>query len=88
MKKPKLAQFWSTNEMLETPFFGKKMSRNRFEIINKFLHFNDNLARDAEDPDRLYKLRPILDLLINIFKMNYVPDEHVSIDEGRDTSHL
>ena len=40
--KPTLKDYWSTDSMIETPIFGKVISRNRFEIILSYLHFNDN----------------------------------------------
>ena len=58
------------------------MARNRFEMIHKFLHFNDNAAKE-DDTDRLYKIRPVIDLLLGIFMANYVPHEQISIDEGK-----
>lgn len=40
--KPEIALYWSKNKLIETPIFGKFMSRNRFQLIMKFLHFSDN----------------------------------------------
>ena len=40
--KPKLEDYWSMDEVVETPFFGTIMSRNRFELILKILHAADN----------------------------------------------
>ena len=33
--------YWSSDEVLNKPFFGRTMSRNRFLLILKFLHFTD-----------------------------------------------
>jgi hypothetical protein len=35
IKKPQIIQYWSTDEVLSTPFFSKTMSRNRYEEISR-----------------------------------------------------
>ena len=51
--KPSLPHYWSTNDLYWTPISTKSMPRNRFYLILKFLHFNDN--NDPEyDILRLY----------------------------------
>ena len=51
--------------------------------VFEFLHFADNSCYDVTDPsrDRLYKVRPIVDVLVNRFKTVYISTQHVSIDE-------
>ena len=68
--------------MIETPIFGKVMSRNRFEIILSYLHFNDNEKRSPMCDDPLYKVRPIIDHFVAKFQEMYNPHENISIDEG------
>jgi hypothetical protein len=58
------------------------MSRNRFQLIMKFLHFNDNEAIPANNQDNLYKVRPVIDALVPKCRDLYTPNENVSIDEG------
>lgn len=82
IKKPKLNMYWSTNAMFATPFFNTVMSRDRFLLICKFLHFNDNDTRPPNDNDRLYKVRPVYDYFVKKFKSIYIPTEHLSLDEG------
>jgi hypothetical protein len=65
------------------PLIADVMSRNRFETIRRYLHFNDNAnAKSRDDPahDKLYKIRPLIDgLRLNL---NCIPpEEHQSIDE-------
>jgi len=48
--KPRLHMYWSGDEILRTPVFGQVMSRDRFLLILRFLHFNDNDLYDAKDP--------------------------------------
>ena len=80
MRKPELEMYWSTDEIMATPYFNKTMSRNRFQMIWRFLHFSDNETADASD--RLNKVRPVLDYLMSKFREMYQPNTNISIDEG------
>ncbi|KAI4455769.1 transposase is4 [Holotrichia oblita] len=42
------------------------MSRNRFEAIHRYIHLNDNSSVDPND--RVYKIRPLIQHLNNIFQ--------------------
>ena len=77
IKKPELSQHWSTNPLLKTPIFREMMSRNRFQTILGFLHFNDNSNYDPNDPnrDRLFKVRPLIENLVQKFKTAYTPSQ-------------
>jgi hypothetical protein len=57
------------------------VSRNRFQIIHQYLHFNDNTAIGTIE-DGLYKIRPILDTVVSNFKSNCIPERVISLDEG------
>ena len=61
------------------------ISRNRFEkILSIPLHFNDNnLQKPYGDPnyEPLFKLKPIVDLLRNIFGTTAIPETMVAVDE-------
>ncbi|KAM9743810.1 piggyBac transposable element-derived protein 4-like [Menidia menidia] len=56
------------------------MSRNRFQIIWRFLHYNNNASQDVTD--KMYKVRPVLDYIVERFKEMYQPAENICIDEG------
>jgi hypothetical protein len=61
------------------------MSSRRFELILKFLHLNDSLSqppRGHPQFDKLFKIRPLLDLLLRSFKNCYTPTQFISIDES------
>ena len=64
VKKPDIEMYWTTAELLSTPIFSKVMTCDRFRIILKFLHFNDNDDPDydpnSDERDRLHKIRPSL----------------------------
>ena len=82
-KRPQVAMYWSKDPLVGCPAFGKYMKRNRWEIIMSCLHFNDNDQYDHTDPNRdpLFKVRPLLDLLVERFKHVYIPGRELSVDE-------
>ena len=80
-RKPKLELYWSTRGIFQTPIFSQTMSRNRFQLMQRYLHFNDNNAAGTNE-DRWYKIRTILDVVVNKFRTNYTPDREISLDEG------
>ena len=83
IRKPEVNQYCSTNPLLKTPFFNNAMPRNRLQLIFEFFHFNDNSNYNPHNPnqDRLSKIRPVLDYLMDKFKSVYTPDKHIAIDE-------
>jgi len=53
------------------------------------LHLADNTAiaeQQASSPDRLAKIRPLIEALLENFQKNYVPATHLTLDE--DTSYV
>ena len=73
--------YWELGTRYE--LIASAMSRDRFESLKKFLHFNDNTKdkkRDDETRDRLFKIRLLFEMLRqNCFSQK--PEEHNSIDE-------
>ena len=47
IRKPELSDYWSQKELTRTPFFGKRMSRDRFQAILSNLHIADDRANPA-----------------------------------------
>ena len=56
VRKPKLELYWSTRGIFQTLIFSQTMSRNRFQLIQRYFHFNDNNASGTNE-DHLYKIR-------------------------------
>ncbi|KAM9316153.1 piggyBac transposable element-derived protein 4-like [Gastrophryne carolinensis] len=84
-KKFSIASYWDTQSLLATPLFPAVMSRNRYEILLRFLHFNDNstaLPRGEPGHNRLHKLRPLINSLLERFAEVYTPSQNVSIDKS------
>ena len=83
--KPVIEMYWSTDPLYVTPLFSSVMQRNRFSMLLKFFHLNDNTQEPKkEDPnrDRLYKLRPLIDHLFEAFQTVYTPGPSVAVDES------
>ena len=87
VKMPSYEKYWSNNKNLiyHHPIFGAVTTRNRFQLILRFLHFHDNenmLERGQPGYDRLYKIRPILDHLFEKFQEIYTPRRDICVDES------
>lgn len=81
---PCMSDYWSKDPIYHCNV-NKYMSRNRFELLLRVLHFsdNDNNAQvDNNAPiDKLRKIRPLVDLLVDRFRYVMTPTENVCIDE-------
>ena len=78
-KYPNKRMFWNPTEDILT-IFKNSMRLNRFEMLLRHIHFNDNANIDRSD--RLFKIRPLLNSLNENFKKHGGLDEHLSIDES------
>lgn len=71
--KSRLEEYWSvTPDIFCTPGFGAHMTINRFSLLNKFIHFNNNedmCASELEASEaKLFKIEPVLSHLNNKFQ--------------------
>ena len=78
---PSYSDYWSSDGLARVPDIGKVMSRDRFNAIRSHIHFNNNDDPMAKN-DRLWKIRPVLDGLLDRFRTVYRPDQWVCIDES------
>ncbi|KAL4104266.1 hypothetical protein QTP88_019575 [Uroleucon formosanum] len=79
-KLPSVRHHWGN---LGTPSIYNVMSVNRFEEIKRFIHFNDNSKlpeRNNADYDKLYKVRPLCEQILNIIR-NIPKEEQLAVDE-------
>ena len=53
IKKRDLASYWSTDDVVGTPFFRTKMSRNRFQAIMSNLHLADIIFALSSNEDNV-----------------------------------
>ena len=77
-KKPRLTDYWSKN-ILYTNDVKKLMPRNRFELILRMWHFSDN--NECPRGDRLFKIQPLIDRLLERFQTANIPNKEICIDE-------
>ena len=84
-KLPCISLYWSSDDFFGNVGIKKVMSKNRFEEISKFLHFNDSsleVARGTPGHDRLFKVRPVIDYVRTKCENNFSPTKNLSVDEG------
>lgn len=80
IKKLELNEYWTTDPLLATPIFNKIMSRDRYLLLLRMLHFccNDNQISG----DRLFKLDVVLNEIRANFNAGMVPFQNLVIDES------
>ncbi|CAG5133940.1 unnamed protein product [Candidula unifasciata] len=83
--KPAVSDYWSKNFWLNETAYSRAMSRNRYQLLHRNLHFNNNDVRNERGQpgyDPLFKLRPLLDIILPTYRENYTPGCELSIDES------
>lgn len=66
---------------MSSPIFPKMMTCDRFDALTSALYFADN-ETDHPAEDRLWKPRPVLDVLDETFSAVFVPNKTVSVDQS------
>jgi hypothetical protein len=83
IKLNRLKDYWLTHRLYNVPAFHNYMGRNRFMSILRCLHFNQNPLPNVNQPsDRLYKIRPLLELFNKTISQLYNPKKELCIDES------
>ena len=81
--KLQLPMYWSTDTLYNTPIFSEMINRNRFYLILKFFHFNNNedtnYNPNDENRDRLHKVHPFIDLMRTQFSETYYPGKNLKV---------
>lgn len=79
IKMPSISHYWRTSNLYKNsiPMY---MSRNRFELILSVIHVSDN--NNAPQNNRLYKIQPLVDMLVEKFNNVLIPEKNVCIDES------
>ncbi|XP_047476077.1 piggyBac transposable element-derived protein 4-like [Penaeus chinensis] len=72
---------WSTDPLMCSSVFAKTMSRDCFDILTSALHFANNEGEHSAE-DRLWKLRPVIDVLDSTYRSVFVPRKNVTVDES------
>ena len=65
MHTARLSMCWSKDTLMSTLVFGQLISRYRFLLLLKCLHFADNRIYNPQDPDcdKLYKVRELANII-------------------------
>ncbi|XP_060872032.1 piggyBac transposable element-derived protein 4-like [Metopolophium dirhodum] len=79
VQMPTLEDYWSISIRYKNNVAQNTMSRNRFELILRFLHFSDN--EKAPNDDRIYKVRDLINKLIENFQKILELEEYLAVDE-------
>jgi hypothetical protein len=85
VKLPSLSDYWSTDPVVDMPFFRSVMSRNRFYLLMSFFHLADNslaVARGQPGYSPLQKLGVPFQSVVDNFRLVYTPTKNIAIDEG------
>ena len=77
-RKSTIGSYWSQSPLYKNKIAGK-MNRNRFELLLNCVHFSDN--KELEDGNRLWKIQPLVDMLLRKYKAVYSTGVEVVIDE-------
>ena len=82
---PTFSSYWSTNYYLGAPHIVQSFPRKRFTRILRELHFNDNdqaIPRGQPGYDRAYKIRPVIDRILEKCLSLYKPHRENAVDEA------
>ena len=79
VKKYRIKDYWSSDRLIATPIFNDLMPRDRFLLLLRYLHFNDNSLRSE---DRLFKIKPVVKHLREKFGSTLVPYRNLCVDES------
>lgn len=73
--------YWESRNDTHSHLVSNSFSRNRFEQIHRFLHFNDNTLHVRSN--KVYKIQPIIDHVNERFQYYIQPLKgHFSVDEA------
>ena len=84
-KLPDTDLYWSKDVALGVPYVQKVMPRDRFDKLTQYLHINDNekaAPRGHRDHDKLFKIRPLFEVVNSKFLEEYQPSQNLSVDEA------
>jgi len=81
VKKSQLEDYWSTSFLFGTPGFRDILSHDHFtHLLRNICFYNVNTEPNTQD--LLYKIRSLINKVINASQKLYTPGEYFTIDEG------
>ncbi|GBP38809.1 PiggyBac transposable element-derived protein 4 [Eumeta japonica] len=84
--KSRIEDYWSTSkDIFSTPGVAENMSINRFKLLSRCIHFNDDSLMPPNTrgaPARLFKVQPLISYLNLKFSSLYDLSRNISLDES------
>ena len=77
---PSKRHYWENNGDMKNELVRNSMRRNRFLEIMRFIHCADNTTPQVQD--KVWKLRPLMDLVKNKCLKYFEPEECLNYDES------
>lgn len=81
VKLPTIALYWSKDACFEQSFPRTVMSRNRFEMLLRMIHFTDN-KQVNESANQLSKVQVLIDTLNESFTEYFTPGQTLCVNES------
>ena len=75
--------YWSRGKLGQSFVQNSGMTCNEFEAITHALHFTDKTSRAQPQRDKMYKIRPLVDLCNKAWAQHFEAGQTLSLDEKR-----
>ena len=85
VRKGVIERYWDHGQTVKTPFFGTYMGHNTFQAILSNLQVSDSSADlpcNNPNHDKLFKVRPFVDMMDRTFLQSYKAGRDLSVDKG------
>ena len=82
---PQFRMYWDVNEFIRNTGIKKTFTSNRYQKVMQYLHISDRaseLPQNDPNHDKLYKIRPVLEMVNETFRDHYKPSKNQTIYEG------
>ena len=71
--------YWDSSDDVRNSLVKEAMRRDRFILIMRFIHCANNNEMNVND--KVWKLRPVMDMLKDKFLNHFVPSQNLNFDE-------
>ncbi|XP_052824026.1 piggyBac transposable element-derived protein 4-like [Octopus bimaculoides] len=81
---PQLWNCWNPDKRYGNPYISSIMLKTRCLKISQYLHLTDSTNASSKNDlkyDPLFKVRPVIDLLVNNYEAVYLLGKNLSVDE-------
>jgi hypothetical protein len=81
LRLPARSNYWRLGRWLLKTQFGFVMPRDQYDLLWRYMHFQDNEER-SPTRDPIWKLRRFVDTIVSNSQRAYTPSECVAVDES------